>query len=88
MVRTDKPRRGTAKSPGERNGTMKKQIAKITVYDDCDPIEIKIYRKYNGAAFEIRVDGQFWTTCENGIEVDEEINDIIKLYHYSFFPMF
>lgn len=67
---------------------MKKLEAKITVYDDTEPVEIRTYRKDSGAPFEIRVDGQFWSTCENGIEVDDEIKEIINMYHYNFFPRF
>lgn len=67
---------------------MKKQIQKLTVYDDPDPVTIKVYHKSEGAPYEIRVDDQQWTTCENGIEVDDEIAEIIKLYGYSYFPRF
>ena len=67
---------------------MKKLEAKITVYDDTEPVVIRTYRKDAGAPFEITVDDVSWTTCENGIEVDEGIKDIINLYHYNFFPRF
>lgn len=61
-------------------------VSKITVYDGGDPVVIKTYRKDSGAPFEIRIDGAFWSTCENYAEVDEEINCIINLYGYKFFP--
>lgn len=67
---------------------FKKLVGKITVYDDAEPVEIRTYRKDAGAPFEITVDDVSWTTCENGVEVDEEIKDIISLYHYNFFPRF
>lgn len=67
---------------------MKKLIAKITVYDDTEPVEIRTYRMGNEGVYRIYVDNQFWATCENGNEVDDEIKDIINLYHYNFFPRF
>lgn len=67
---------------------MKTQIQKLTVYDYLYPVTIKVFSKTDGAPYEIRVDDQQWTTCENGIEVDDEIAEIIKLYGYSYFPRF
>ena len=68
------------------SGIMKKQVAKITVYSGYTPVTIRTYKKDDGAPYEIRIDNDFWATCENGVEVHEEINDIIEMYKYRYFP--
>ena len=67
---------------------MKKLQAKITVFDDNNPITIRTYSKDSGAPYEIRINDEYWTTCESRAEVHSEIDDIIRLYNYKFFPSF
>ena len=66
---------------------MKKQVSKITVYDNFgNPATIRTYKKDAGAPYEIHVDETVWWTCENGVEVNDEIKYIMSLYGYRFFP--
>ena len=66
---------------------MKKQVSKITVYDNLgNPATIRTYKKDVGAPYEIHVDETVWCTCENGVEVNDEIKYIMSLYGYRFFP--
>ena len=58
---------------------------KITVYDDGCPVAIRVYYRGNNAPYEVRINDEFWSTCENLIEVDDEIKDIISLHHYNFY---
>ena len=67
---------------------MKTLFSKLMVFDDVEPIMICVYKKREGAPYEVMLDGQFWATCENGAEVDDEIKEIMDLYHYNFFPRF
>ena len=64
-----------------------KLYSKLTVYDDDGyPFVIKVFCRGNNAPYDIRTDGNFWSTCENLNEVDDEIKDIINLYHLRFVP--
>ena len=67
---------------------MKKLQAKLTVFDDNNPITIKTYSKDIGAPYEIMIEKEFWATCESRADVHNEIDDIIRLYNYKFFPSF
>lgn len=66
---------------------------KITLYDDDGyPFVIKVFYRgnnapYNIAPYDIRTDGNFWSTCENLNEVYDEIKNIINLYHLKFMPL-
>lgn len=61
---------------------------KLTVYDDEYPVVIEVFYRGNNAPYDIRIDGNFWSTCGNSNEVDDEIKDIINLYHLRFVLLF